>query len=103
MLVYYLPGSPAAGYPFDLPPTGSGLPTYCALVYHLPLLIAFSVCSRTAFVWGGCVLMRAEGLRSDSHGILKVSRSGGDVGGVEAWKCGMGNAVTTCILASPVS
>ena len=80
IVLLFINVSPSAGYPFDLPPAGSGLPTYCALVYHLPLLIGFSICSRTAFVWGGCVCMRAEGLRSDSLGILKVSkRGGGDV------------------------
>lgn len=32
-----------AGYPFDIPPRGSALTTYCTLVYHIPLLIAFSI------------------------------------------------------------
>lgn len=33
----------ATGYPFDIPPVHSSFATYCVLVYHLPLLIAFSV------------------------------------------------------------
>lgn len=33
----------ATGYPFDVPPHGASLATYCTLAYHLPLLIAFSV------------------------------------------------------------
>ncbi|GAX79525.1 hypothetical protein CEUSTIGMA_g6966.t1 [Chlamydomonas eustigma] len=67
----------ATGYPFDMPLRGCGLPAYCALVYHLPLLIPFSVCQRTAFVWGGCVMMRGDSLRTDSHGILKAWQDGG--------------------------
>lgn len=34
---------PLAGYPFDVPPPGACLATYCTLVYHVPLLIAFSI------------------------------------------------------------
>lgn len=34
----------ATGYPFDVPKVhGSTLAAYCVLVYHLPLLIAFSI------------------------------------------------------------
>ena len=33
----------ATGYPFDVPPVDSTLAAYCVLVYHLPLLIAFSI------------------------------------------------------------
>lgn len=31
------------GYPFDVPSFNSTLAAYCVLVYHLPLLIAFSI------------------------------------------------------------
>lgn len=48
-------------------------------MYHLPLLIAFSVRQRTAFVWGGVVMLRMEelprdegGTRHDKYGILEV-------------------------------
>ena len=32
-----------AGYPFDVPAEGAGLLSYCALSYHLPLVVPFSV------------------------------------------------------------
>lgn len=58
------------GYPFDVPEAGASLLTYCCLVYHLPLVIAFSVRQRTSFVWGGCMLLPLADLRSDAHGIM---------------------------------
>ena len=61
-----------AGYPFDVPPKGSGLPTYCALVYHLPLIIGLSAVQRSTFVWGGCAMLRAEELRHGKYDILQV-------------------------------
>ena len=42
------------GYPFDVPPPGANLLAYCALSYHLPLLVAFSVRQRIDFVWYVC-------------------------------------------------
>lgn len=46
-LVSRMQGDPSAwmatGYPFDVPPVHSSLPACCVLVYHLPLLIAFSI------------------------------------------------------------
>jgi hypothetical protein len=40
--------------------------------YHMPLVIAFSVRQRISFVWGGCMLFRAQHMRDDSHGIIKA-------------------------------
>ena len=62
----------AAGYPFDIPNTGSNLLTYCVLSYHLPLLIAFSMRQRTQFVWGGFMLFPLAAMLDDRHGIMKV-------------------------------
>ncbi len=64
-----------SGYPFDLPTPGASFFTYAMLAYHLPLIIAFSVRQRTAFVWGGCMLLRLEELRTDKHGVLQVHGS----------------------------
>lgn len=66
-----------AGYPFDVPKPGNPAPltSYCVSVYHLPLLIAFSIATRTSFVWGGCMLLRAERLRSRDPDILQVRLS----------------------------
>lgn len=63
----------ALGYPFDIPPLGADLLTYCVLVYHLPLLIAFSLQQHTKFVWGGCMLFRLQNLVHDKYGLTKVS------------------------------
>ncbi|KAK9804057.1 hypothetical protein WJX73_000030 [Symbiochloris irregularis] len=67
----------ATGYPLDIPPAGSSLLTYCALAYHLPLLIAFSIRQATSFVWGGCMLLPLAALKSDAHVILQAWRNGG--------------------------
>ncbi|KAG2488516.1 hypothetical protein HYH03_013019 [Edaphochlamys debaryana] len=68
----------ATGYPFDVPPPGSSLPAHLAAAYHLPLLIAFSVAPDTAFVWGGCVMLRrGELLPEDPRGLLRAWRDGG--------------------------
>ncbi|KAF5834628.1 nucleotide-diphospho-sugar transferase [Dunaliella salina] len=68
----------ATGYPFDIPQEGAGLPTYCMLLYHLALLIPFSAQQRATFVWGGCMLLRADSLRPhDRHGILQAWLDGG--------------------------
>eukprot|EP00983_Pelagomonas_calceolata_P037895 1136582-Pelagomonas_calceolata.AAC.2 len=62
----------ACCYPFDIPQEGAGLPAYCMLVYHLALLIPFSAQQRATFVWGGCMLLRADCLRPhDRYGILQ--------------------------------
>ncbi|EFJ40451.1 hypothetical protein VOLCADRAFT_119967 [Volvox carteri f. nagariensis] len=81
-LVSELEGRPhvfmATGYPFDIPPAGSSFTTYLALCYHLPLLIAFSVAPDTSFVWGGCMLLRAEKLLPEDPGeLLAAWRHGG--------------------------
>jgi hypothetical protein len=60
------------GYPLDLPPPGANLLTYCVLVYHAPLLIAFSIRQRTSFVWGGCMLMPLHSLKTDEYGFMRV-------------------------------
>ncbi|BDA40970.1 hypothetical protein COCOBI_01-6250 [Coccomyxa sp. Obi] len=65
------------GYPFDVPEVGASLLTYCCLVYHLPLVIAFSVRQCTSFVWGGCMLLPLADLRSDAHGIIHSWSQGG--------------------------
>lgn len=67
------------GYPFDIPPRGATLATYCTLAYHLPLVIAFSLRQHTQFVWGGCMLFRKEGLEADipRNGILEAWGQGG--------------------------
>ncbi|GIL68483.1 hypothetical protein Vafri_21752 [Volvox africanus] len=68
----------ATGYPFDVPPPGSSFAAYLALAYHLPLLIAFSVAPDTSFVWGGCMLLRADQLLpGDPGGMLRAWRNGG--------------------------
>jgi len=67
----------ATGVPFDVPAPGSGLLTYCMLVYHLPILIAFSVLETTFNVWGGCMLLPLDALRSDRYGIVRAWREGG--------------------------
>jgi len=80
----------ATGYPFDLPPLPSrssrsrggtqnttSVFTYASLSYHLPLLIAFSLRSRTHFVWGGCMVMRGVDLRGDTLGVLAAWQDGG--------------------------
>ena len=65
------------GYPFDLPDPRAGILAYAALVYHLPLLIAFSVRQSTSFVWGGCMLFPLKSLTCDSYGIMQAWREGG--------------------------
>ena len=64
-----------AGYPFDIPPAGGNVLTYCVLGYHLPLLIAFSISRRTEFVWGGFMLFRLPAMLADTGGILQASVS----------------------------
>ncbi|CAD7697953.1 unnamed protein product [Ostreobium quekettii] len=67
----------ATGFPFDIPPVDSGLPVYCIMAFHMPLLIAFSVCQETKFVWGGCMMIRREALDTDAYGILEAWTDGG--------------------------
>lgn len=61
-----------AGYPFDIPGSGTNLLTYAALSYHLPLLIAFSIQQRTRFVWGGFMMFPMRDLLTDRFDIMKV-------------------------------
>lgn len=65
------------GYPFDIPNPGGGLLSYAALVYHLPLLIAFSLSQNTSFVWGGCMLFPADHMVNDTYGIMQAWSDGG--------------------------
>ncbi|GMH45669.1 hypothetical protein BSKO_13632 [Bryopsis sp. KO-2023] len=66
------------GYPFDIPLQSSNLLTYCTMAYHLPLMIPFSVASRTSFVWGGCMLLkRSDLLKADPYNIIGSWREGG--------------------------
>ena len=62
---------PGAGYPFDIPPPDADLLTLCMLVYHLPLLIAFSVRQQTDFLYGGCMLFPLEPLRSGQYPFIR--------------------------------
>lgn len=67
----------ATGYPFDVPARGSGFLPYCTLVYHLPLIIAFSLSDVTLNVWGGCMLLPLEHLRNDTYGFMQAWQDGG--------------------------
>jgi hypothetical protein len=69
----------ATGYPFDIPSEHAGILSYAALAYHLPLVIGFSLNERTHFVWGGCMLFRAEDVRpeDDLLGFLSCWAAGG--------------------------
>ena len=42
------------------------------LVYHLPLLIAFSVRQQTDFLYGGCMLFPLEPMRSGQYPFIQV-------------------------------
>lgn len=64
------------GYPLDVPNPAS-MGTYCALAFHLPLSIGFSTGGATTFVWGGCMMMRAEDWRENSHGLVTALENGG--------------------------
>lgn len=91
------------GYPFDVPAEGAGLLSYCALSYHLPLVVPFSVKERTEFVWGGCMLFRAAEMRGDARGILRVSDgwAGGGAWGQACWQVGWVQWVQLCGLLPP--
>jgi len=69
----------ATGYPFDIPSEHAGILSYAALAYHLPLVIGFSLKERTHFVWGGCMLFRAQDVRpeDDILGFLNAWAAGG--------------------------
>lgn len=69
----------ATGYPFDIPSEHAGILSYAALAYHLPLVIGFSLNERTHFVWGGCMLFRAQDVRpeDDILGFLSSWANGG--------------------------
>ncbi|GLC37638.1 hypothetical protein PLESTB_001665300 [Pleodorina starrii] len=77
----------ATGYPFDVPPPGSSLPAHLAAAYHLPLLIAFSTCPDTSFVWGGCMLLRGEQLLPlPLRGKEQGEEGEGEGEGEERWR-----------------
>lgn len=66
------------GYPFDIPDPKSNILTYAALAYHLPLLIGLSLHKKTQFVWGGCMVFRAEDVsKDDKLGFLAAWMDGG--------------------------
>jgi Glycosyl transferase family 21 len=69
----------ATGYPFDIPAEHAGILSYAALAYHLPLVIGFSLNEKTHFVWGGCMLFRAQDVRpeDDLLGFLSGWTDGG--------------------------
>jgi hypothetical protein len=55
--------------------TSSSIWTYCAMAYHLPLVIAFSIKQRTHFVWGGCMLFRLIDLLQGTATTKSTSNS----------------------------
>ena len=63
-----------AGYPFYIPPRGADFWTYCVLVYHTPLLIAFSAAQVD---WGG---------RGGSCACVVCVFGGGAEWGAERWR-----------------
>lgn len=65
------------GYPFDIPDPEAGVLSYAVLVYHLPLLVAFSLSQNTSFVWGGCMLFPAAQMCDDAYGIMQAWSEGG--------------------------
>lgn len=66
------------GYPFDIPDPKSNVLTYAALSYHLPLVIGLSLHTKTQFVWGGCMVFRAEDVSKDDRlGFLAAWADGG--------------------------
>ncbi|KAK9864087.1 hypothetical protein WJX84_002864 [Apatococcus fuscideae] len=65
------------GYPFDIPPENVDLLTLCMLVYHLPLLIAFSVRQQTDFLYGGCMMFPLEPLQSGQYPFIQAWQDGG--------------------------
>lgn len=72
-----VPGWLWIGYPFDIPPEGASLKSFCVMAFHLPLMIPFCIGS-TCFVWGGCMLLRRNSLlKGDPYGILGAWKDGG--------------------------
>mmetsp|Transcript_62610 Transcript_62610/g.198241 ORF Transcript_62610/g.198241 Transcript_62610/m.198241 type:complete len:382 (-) Transcript_62610:234-1379(-) len=65
------------GFPFDIPHEHGDFGSYCMMAYHLPLLVAFSIPSESRFAWGGCMMMSADALRRNSHGVVDSLRFGG--------------------------
>lgn len=63
------------GYPLDLP-SGS-LGSYCIYEYHMPCSMGFATGGRTFFLWGGCMMMHADDIRNDRHGVVSQLRDGG--------------------------
>eukprot|EP00242_Pyramimonas_sp_CCMP2087_P007305 CAMPEP_0198205636 /NCGR_PEP_ID=MMETSP1445-20131203/9175_1 /TAXON_ID=36898 /ORGANISM="Pyramimonas sp., Strain CCMP2087" /LENGTH=449 /DNA_ID=CAMNT_0043878009 /DNA_START=590 /DNA_END=1939 /DNA_ORIENTATION=- len=65
------------GYPLDIPSPASSFATYCMMVYHLPLLVAFSHGRRSFNVWGGCMILPMEVMRENMFGIVGHLSEGG--------------------------
>ncbi|CAH9098598.1 unnamed protein product [Cuscuta europaea] len=63
------------GYPLDLP-SGS-LGSYCIYEYHMPCSMGFATGGKTFFLWGGCMMMRADDFRTNRHGVVSQLRDGG--------------------------
>ncbi|GAB4852657.1 hypothetical protein Ancab_016872 [Ancistrocladus abbreviatus] len=63
------------GYPLDLP-SGS-LGGYCIYEYHMPCSMGFATGGKTFFLWGGCMMMRADDFRQDNYGVVSGLRDGG--------------------------
>ncbi|KAI3714708.1 hypothetical protein L6452_21667 [Arctium lappa] len=63
------------GYPLDLP-SGS-LGSYCIYEYHMPCSMGFATGGKTYFLWGGCMMMHADDLRTNRHGVISRLQDGG--------------------------
>lgn len=67
----------ATGYPLDVVVPESSFAAYLMMVYHMPLLIAFSHGKYAMHLWGGCMMVRLEDLREDKYGAMSAWRDGG--------------------------
>mmetsp|Transcript_35696 Transcript_35696/g.67314 ORF Transcript_35696/g.67314 Transcript_35696/m.67314 type:complete len:367 (-) Transcript_35696:249-1349(-) len=67
----------ATGYPLDVPATSASFATYCMMVYHLPLLVAFSQGERSFNIWGGCMMLPLKDLQQNTCGITTSYMNGG--------------------------
>lgn len=66
----------ATGYSFDLPSQPT-LAAYAAMAYRLPLLVGLSSGAQVFFVWGGCIFLRSEDLRTNRHGMMTALQQNG--------------------------
>ena len=64
------------GYSFDIPSTPS-LAAYAAVAYRLPLQIGMASGGKVFFVWGGCIFLRTEDLRSNRYGMMTALQQNG--------------------------